>query len=153
MKNKKRVLFTSLFIALLVGICVLCLIFGRGHTVYLDNKATEDGKYNYYDTIKAFDKDGEKIASIGPRERTSMQVIGQTCVVNVEFRRTNNSPKEELNLKFKLPYNMDGIIVNLPALIEGASEDEYLSEFVSTVVIGGGEEDIQTDEYAITSEE
>ena len=31
-----------------------------------------------------------------------------------------------------MPYNMDGIIINLPALLGGQPSAAYLSEFIST---------------------
>lgn len=134
MNKKRRILFTSLFALIIIGICAVCLYFGRGHTIYLDNKTTENGKYENYDSIKVFVKD-EKVASMGPRERGAMPHIGQNLKLTVEYRVKSNSSKKEAELSVKIPYNMDGIILNLPALIEGASEDEYLTEFVSKVVI------------------
>ena len=32
-----------------------------------------------------------------------------------------------------LPYNMDGIVINLPAYLEGLPEEAYLTEFVPLV--------------------
>ena len=151
MNKKRRILFTALFALIIAAICVVCLLFGRGHTVYLDNKATDNGKYNYYDSIKVFYK-GEKISSIGPRERAAMPHIGQSLTINVEYRQTSNSSKQEAELDIKLPYNMDGVIINLPALIEGASEDEYISEFVSTVVIADDEPATTEDDMGAISE-
>ena len=149
--NKKRVLFTSLFALIIVAICAVCLYFGRGHTVYLDNKTTDNGKYEYYDTIKVFYK-GEKISSIGPRERNAMTHIGQKLTINVEYRVEANSSKKEAELNIDIPYNMDGIVINLPALIEGADESEYLSEFVSTVVIADDEPVTTEDDMGAISE-
>ena len=34
----------------------------------------------------------------------------------------------EINVK--LPYNMDGIILNIPALLEELPQDAYLTEFI-----------------------
>lgn len=151
MNKKRRVLFTALFALIIVAICAVCLYFGRGHTIYLDNKSTENGKYENYDSIKVFYK-GEKVSSIGARERAAMSHIGQDLTITVEYRVKANSSKEEAELKIKLPYNMDGIILNLPALIEGASEEEYLSEFVSTVAIADDEPTTSEDDMGAISE-
>ncbi len=121
--------------------------------MYFDNKTTEDGKYEFYDSVKVSYK-GEKISSMGPRERTTMPLIGQKCTIDLEIRAKKNSKKEAKQITFTVPYNMDDIIINLPALVAGASEEEYLKEFVSNVAVDDdSEEDISTDEYQMPTEE
>ena len=48
---------------------------------------------------------------------------------------------------------MDGIVFNLPALLDGADESVYMSEFVPIVAEETEEEVPNTDEFAITTEE
>ena len=117
MKNNKtrRILFTLAFVSILVGICVVCFIVGRGHTVYLDNKTTDDEKYHYYDAIDIY-QDGEKLTTLNPRERTSITQIGQNCEIELRYRKGKNDEKKDMVAYFKLPYNLDGIIINLPAI-------------------------------------
>lgn len=145
MKKGRRILFTSLFVAIIVGICIACFILGRGHTIYFDNKNTEDGNYKAYDTIKVY-VDGDKGTSIGARERISAVNIGQKMTITVEYRQKANSKKESQELTIAIPYNMDGVIINLPAALEGATAEEYLSEFVSTVVLPSEEENPTTED-------
>ena len=42
---------------------------------------------------------------------------------------------------------MDGIVLNLPALLSGASEDVYLEEFIPAPVVEDDEEVVVTDEF------
>ena len=64
----------------------------------------------------------------------------------LQIQRRSNSRKS-----LKLPYNMDGIVINVPALLAGAPADVYLSEFVSMAVetSSGTEEEIITDEFSL----
>ena len=49
---------------------------------------------------------------------------------------------------------MDGIILNLPAMLGGASEDVYLEEFIPAPVEEEETEDvIVTDEFAMPTDE
>ena len=45
---------------------------------------------------------------------------------------------------------MDGVVLNVPALLAGAPEEVYLSEFVSLAVeTSSTEEEIVTDEFSL----
>lgn len=154
MKKGRRILFTTLFATIIVGICIACFILGRGHTVYFDNKNTDDGKYKAYDSIKVYVDGSDKGTSIGARERISADNIGQKMTITVEYRQKSNSKKESQELTIVIPYSMDGVIVNLPAALEGASEEEYLSEFVSTVIAPSDDETPSTeDDMGLTTDE
>ena len=41
-----------------------------------------------------------------------------------------------------LPYNMDGVVINLSAYLQDLPEEAYLSEFVPVVTETGDEEDV-----------
>ena len=43
--KKRRILFTSGLIVILVGIAIICFIIGRGHTVFFDNKSIDGTSY------------------------------------------------------------------------------------------------------------
>lgn len=150
MKNNKtrRILFTLGFVAILVAISVVCFIVGRGHTVYLDNKTTEDEVYHSYNAIDVYYK-GEKVSTLNARERISVTTIGQNCEIELHYRKGKNDSKTEMVAYLKLPYNLDGIVINLPALIEGADESVYMSEFVSMAIVI---EDSANDEVPTTDE-
>lgn len=153
MKNNKtrRILFTLAFVSILVGICVVCFIVGRGHTIYLDNKTTDDEKYHYYDAIDIY-QDGEKLTTLNARERTSLTQIGQNFEVELHYRKGKNDEKKEMVAYFKLPYDLDGIVINLPAMLDGADESVYMSEFVSMAIVSESEGDNEvpvTDEFGL----
>ena len=48
----------------------------------------------------------------------------------------------------ELPYNMDGIVINLPAYLAGLPKDAYMSEFVQVAEpVSEEEEEVTTDEF------
>ena len=67
-KGVRRLLFIFALIAVLVAISITCLIVGRGHTVYLDNKSIEGTNYSSYASVDIIYK-GEKIVNLGKAER------------------------------------------------------------------------------------
>lgn len=154
MKNiVRRILFTLIFATLILAICAVCFVVGRGHSVYFDNKTTEDEKYRSYDAIDLY-YNGEKVTTLAARERISISLTGQDLKVELHYRKAKNQPKTEAIATFKLPYDMDGIVINLPAYLEGAAEDVYLSEFVSTATTvdnGAVDETFSADEFGVTS--
>ena len=149
--KKRRLLFISGLFVILIGIAVVCLIAGRGHTVYFDNKGIDGTDYKSYDSIELIYK-GETVTTLAKAERINITLTGQKLKVTVKYQKKRNSSEETKELEFDLPYNMDGIVINLPSLLDGANIDTYMSEFVPLVVEEDNEEVPNTDEFAITSE-
>jgi len=157
MKNSKtrKILAFLVFAVIIVAICVVCFIVGRGHTVYFDNKTTEDETYHSYDAIDLYYK-GEKVTTLNARERISVALTGQKLEVEIAYRKGKNDEKTNAVATFTLPYNLDGIVINLPAYIEGADESTYMSEFVSLAIVedsGTSEEPVSTDEFGVSTAE
>ena len=76
--------------------------------------------------------------------------IGQNFKMTVEVTPEKGADAVPHEISLKLPYNMDGIVLNLPALLAGAPEEVYLSEFVSLAVeTSSTEEEIVTDEFSL----
>ena len=150
--NKRRLLFTSGLVAILVFIAIICFIVGRGHNVYFDNKSIDGTAYESYAFIDLYYK-GEKVTTLGKAERAAITLTGQKITVDVKYQKKRSSKEETKVLEFDIPYNMDGMVINLPALLDGAKEDVYMSEFVPIIVEETEEEVPNTDEFAITTEE
>ena len=132
MKSKRIILFRLAAVALLAVIAALMLVIGRGHTVYLDNKTLED--YNGQ-TYKAFHKvvvtvKGEQVARLDQRDRGMSTWIGQNFKMTLEITPEKGAESEIHEINLKLPYGMDGVIVNLPAVLAGLPEDAWLTEFI-----------------------
>lgn len=132
MKAKRRILFSLLLVLILVGIAAAMMVIGRGHTVYFDNKTLEDYQGQTY---KAFDKvvvtvKGEEVAKLAKRDRGMATWIGQNFKMILEVTPEKGDASEIHEIDLKLPYSVDGIVVNLPALLAGLPEEAWFSEFV-----------------------
>ncbi len=152
--NIRKLLFTSALIIVLVAISIVCFIIGRGHTVYFDNMKLSGSNYDAYESIEV-SYDGKKIATLNKDERTSLTLTGQKLKVTLVVKKSQTSSKETIDMTIALPYDLDGIVINVPALLEGAEQDVYLSEYVSAVSEEEvGDEDVPvTDEFGMTTDE
>jgi len=119
-------------VVVLILIVVVMFIIGRGHTVYIDNKTVE---YNGKEISSKYQidvyYDGELVTELYKAERTSVKFMGQTLKLTIDVQEKKNSMvKEAFEIEIPVPYNMDGILLSLPAYLEGLPEEAYLSEFV-----------------------
>lgn len=152
---KKRVLFRGIAIAALLVIAVAMFIIGRGHTVYFDNKEIEyDGKtyepfYRAEVTVK-----GERVAKLLPRDRGMAETMGQSFAMEVKVTKEEDGKATKSTVSMSLPYGMDGVVLNLPALLNGLPQDAYLSEFVPVATEAEEDEEvIINDDPALPVEE
>ena len=132
MSKTRRWIFRIAAVVLLVAIAGAMMVIGRGHTVYFDNKTLEDYQGQTY---KSFEKvvvtvKGEEVAKLAKRERGMSIWIGQNFKMILEVTREKGGEPEIHEIDLKLPYNVDGIVVNLPALLAGLPEEAWFSEFV-----------------------
>ena len=155
MNKTRRLLFRLGTLIILLAIAGCMMVVGRGHTVYLDNKTLEYNGQSYPALYKIeIEKDGEKIAKLSKRERGKATNIGQSFEVTLHITKEKKGAEETQVIQLKLPYSMDGIILNLPGYLQGLPEEAYLSEFISTAETEPVEEETPTeDEFGISTEE
>ena len=148
MKKTRRIAFSLLLLLFLVVIAGIMMVIGRGHTVYFDNKTIEEyqgQEYKAANRVVVTVKD-EEVAKLGARERGMATWIGQNFKMTLEVTQEKGDEPEIREISLKLPYDMDGIIINLPAVLAGLPEDAWLSEFVIEVPEEPVEEDIPIDD-------
>ena len=153
MKNKRQLIFRIAALAIVLVIAAAMFVVGRGHTIYFDNKTLEYNGQEY----KAFHKvkvivDGKEVAKLSERDRGMADIMGQTLSMTLEITDEKNGTPHSHKVSMGVPYNMDGIIINIPALMEGQPEDAYLSEFVIVAPEETEEEEINTDEFDMGEE-
>ncbi len=131
MKGKK-LLIRLAAVALCIALGAVMMVIGRGHTIYLDNKTLEDYQGQTYKAAHriVITVDGEELTKLGPRERGMSLCIGQTFRMTLEITQEKGGQPETREITMKLPYNLDGIIVNLPAYLAGLPEEAWMSEFI-----------------------
>lgn len=135
MKSKRRTLFIALTVLALAAVAACMMVIGRGHEIYLDNKTLEgyEGQdYKAFERVVVTVKD-EDVAKLGKRERGMSIWIGQNFKMTLEITENKGDEPVVKEINLKLPYDMDGIVVNLPALLAGLPEEAWLSEFIPAV--------------------
>ena len=153
MNTKMRsLLFRLGTVLILVGICAWMMIVGRGHTVYFDNKKLEYEGETYEPPYKitVIVKD-EQVAKLNKKDRGMATTIGQNFRMTLRVMQEKKGEETEETYDIKLPYNLDGIVINLPGFLAGLPEDAWMSEFVSlaTTVEEETEEVPGTDEFTM----
>lgn len=135
MNKSRRLMFRVFAVVILVAIAAVMMLVGRGHTVYLDNKTLEyDGEtystpYKVVVTVK-----DQQVAKLYNRERGSATNIGQTFTMTLAITQEKGGDEVVSTHTLKLPYNLDGIVVNLPGYLAGLPEEAWMSEFVPIAV-------------------
>ena len=150
--SKRRLIFCVGAVLVLVAIAACMMVIGRGHTMYFDNKKLEyEGKT--VDAIRRINVNvnGEQVAKLSKKDRGMATFTGQTLKFNIEVIREKDGPSEFYDYTVKVPYNEDGIVLNLPGMIEGLPEEAYTSVFVP-IVTEEAEEEIVTDEFGLGDE-
>lgn len=129
----KTLLIRLAAVALCVVLGAVMMVVGRGHTIYLDNKTLEDyqgQEYKSFERVNITVPGEDEVIKLAKRERDMATCMGQSFHMTVEvIEKKGDEPRvEEIDLK--LPYSMDGIIVNLPALLAGLPEEAWMTEFI-----------------------
>jgi hypothetical protein len=109
---RKRLIIRGLLVAAYLALAVLVFIFGRGHTLLLDNKSAVDGSYTGFRAVSVSVNDGAPL-QLALRERDKALVVGQRHTVRFE---ANGKVYEA---SFKVPFAEDLILVSLPKLAAG----------------------------------
>jgi hypothetical protein len=99
-------------VAAYLTLALIVFIFGRGHTLLLDNKTAADGSYTGFRTLSVSVNGGAPL-QLALRERDKALVVGQRHTVRFE---ANGQVYEA---SFKLPFGEDIILVSLPKLAAG----------------------------------
>ena len=154
MNKTKTLLIRIAAVVFFVALAVLMYFLGRGHTVYIDNKKLE---YNgtTYDTPYKVEVyvGGERIAKLYDKERGASTCIGANFSMELVVTQEKGGSEESYTYSIKLPYDKDGLIINIPGLMAGLGEDAYMTEFISTAPEETADEEVVTDEFGITMDE
>lgn len=128
--NIRKLLIRLAVVVLCVALGATMMVIGRGHTIYFDNKKLEYNGQTYepFHKVQVFVK-GESAGKLQPRDRGSAIWLGQNF--HMDLLITDEDGQEKfLGVDLKLPYSIDGIIINLPALLGGAGQDAWMDEFI-----------------------
>ena len=148
MKNKRTFLIRCLALALLLALAAAMMVIGRGHTVYFDNKKLDYNGQSYECPykIEVYVKD-QRVAKLYEKDRGMANTMGQKFQATLKITDEKGGDSRVVALTMNLPYSMDGIVLNLPALLSGLPPEAYLSEFVPAVVAEEEVEETVSDEF------
>ena len=155
MKNTRKIIFRILALAVVIAIAACMFVIGRGHTIYFDNKELTgpDGTvYEPWYNIEVL-VGGKRVANLSAGDRGMVETMGQNFSMEVKLTKQKDGKRQGGTIGLKLPYNIDGIIYNLPAMLAGAEEDVYMDEFIPAVVEEETEDVVVTDEFVLPSDE
>ena len=149
--NMRKLLFRLGTIAFLLLIAACMMIIGRGHTMYFDNKKME---YNgqEIDTYRRINVivGGEQVAKLSAKDRGMATFTGQKFSFDLEVTKEKGDEPVTYTYEVKVPYGQDGIVLNLPGMLEGIPEEAYTSEFVPVATeVTAEDEEIVTDEFGL----
>ncbi len=154
MKNKRMLLFRTLAIVVILALAAVMFVIGRGHTIYFDNvKAEYDGKeYDCFYKVVVI-QDNEKVAKLAEDERGMNDIMGQTLTMTLEITDEKGAESHAHKVSMPIPYNIDGIVINIPELMAGLPADAYMSEFVPIATSEEEEdEEVVIDEFEVTDD-
>ena len=148
MKISKNLIYKIILVIILVIICFVMIYIGRGHTLYLDNKSmdvngkTVEAPYR----IKVFIK-GKEVADLNDGDRGMGIWIGPKAQLDFEITEVKGGEKKNIYYNVPLPWQYDGVVINLVGLMNGAEYDNYISEFVPLgISTSEEEEEVNIDE-------
>ncbi len=129
--NKRRLIYRIIALMVVLLIAAAMFVIGRGHTVYFDNKMPENvgSEVSVPYKIEVIVA-GKSVAKLKSGERGMADTMGQSFKMQLLVTKEKGEDPQRLQVGLTLPYSMDGIIINLPALLSGLDESAYLSEFV-----------------------
>lgn len=153
MKIDRKFFFRAATILLLLLIAVLMFIVGRGHKVYFDNKVySQDGvEFATPYKVEVYVK-GNDVQKLYTRERGESVIKGQKLKVKLDITDKKGGSERTESYVIRIPYSLDGAVINLPALLNGLGEDKYLTEFVSLAITSEAkdEEVVLTDDFSMS---
>ena len=148
--KKRRLFFQIGAILILVAIAAVMMVIGRGHTVYFDNKKLEVNGETYDTPYKVcVYVNDERVAKLYDKERGMATWIGQDFEMTLEITQEKGGDETTETYQLKLPYNMDGVVINLPGFLAGLGEDAYITEFVPVAT----ETDTSAEDEALPGDE
>ena len=153
--SKRKLIFRIVTLAIIIAVAACMFVIGRGHTVYFDNKELTGPDGTVYEPWYQIEVlvNGERVAKLGPEDRGMVATMGQNFKFEVKLTKQKGGKMQGGTIGLKLPYSLDGIIYNLPAMLAGADESVYMEEFIPAVVEEETEDVIVTDEFAMPAED
>lgn len=120
--NKGRRLLVRIALsAAYVGFMAVVFYFGKGHTILLDNKDSEDGTLKAYEEVSV-SVDGQEAIDFMSGDRDMVKVRAQSHTLRITV---NGQATEK---KITVPVGMEMALVSIPKLVAG--REPFVTPFV-----------------------
>ena len=150
MQSSLKLIFRSVTLLIILCISAVMFVIGRGHTIYFDNKTVEFEGKSYEPFYKVVVMvDDEEVAKLSARDRGMTELMGQKLDMVLKITKDKGGKSNSYKVSLKVPYNTDGIIINVPAMMSGLPEEAYMSEFVAQEPVESEEEEVVTDGFEL----
>jgi len=108
----RRLIVRGGLLLVYAGLIAVSLVLGKGHTVLLDNKDSEDGSVKAIESFSVSVNGEEPIPFMsGDRDMTKVQSQWHTLVVDINGQKTEK--------KFTVPLGADMVLLSIPKLLAG----------------------------------
>jgi len=123
-KVANRRLFVRLGLVVAYGLALaLCFVAGKGHTILVDNKGTEDGRFAALDGVMV-SIDGKEALEMYSGDRDRVIVKSQSHRIVLE----DPMGTKLLDKRFSLPIDEDMMILSIPKILAGV--EPFIEKFV-----------------------
>ena len=139
-KFSKSLCIRIIAILLVVLLAVVMFVVGKQHKIYFDNK--DWGPYKAYQFVSV-SVDKQDSVELAKRDRDVFTVVAQGHTIHID------AMGDEKDVKIHIPLFMRDVLINIPALMNGEDQDQWMEEFIGqTVTPSGADETVVTDETA-----
>jgi len=107
-----------------IVLAALVFVFGKGHSLLVDNKKAKDGSYDAIDGIMV-SVDGGEALELYAGDRDMVLLKGQSHSITVE----GIMDEVKASASFKLPMGEDMLILSVPKLLAGI--EPYIEPFAA----------------------
>jgi len=109
-----------------------------------------DGQtYNAYHKVEVV-QNGKTLTELNKRERGAATNIGQNFKITLIVTKEKKGAEETHEIQLKLPYSLDGIVINIPGYLEGLPQEAWMSEFIPVATQEEQKEEAPTsDEFGL----
>jgi len=112
--NKKVVLMRSLLVVVYLLLLVVTFVFGRTHTLLIDNKSASDGSYKAVKMMEiTVNKD--KAVELMSGDRDKWTIKGQRVKLVIDFF----DGRESQEFSLRIPLGQDVMLLSVPKLLAG----------------------------------
>lgn len=138
-KLTKKLLYQVGLVVVLILLAFLMYVIGKQHNIYIDNKDANGYKALNYVEVSI---DNNKAEELLKRDRIGVEVMNQSHKITVRVGDV------ETVIKFKIPLQMRSVLISIPTLLAGESQDKWMREFVMETVTYDPNEEVVLDDTA-----